>query len=112
MQTKQLHNIQRLDLWAAECPDFPPMPRLTHLTMSFEPVTAHAKLPLPSLTMLEVLTIWGADSWPSLGCLRRLTRLSVISRCFPYVPTLSADVLQSIQVCPACSTFLCTDAFA
>ena len=37
MQTSQLQNIQRLEVRDAQCPDFPPMPRLTHLTMSFEP---------------------------------------------------------------------------
>lgn len=69
MQMSQLQNIQCLDLWNAQCPDFPPMPRLSRLTMSHEPVTGHAMLPLPKLTMLEVLFIQGVDHCPSLSCL-------------------------------------------
>ena len=69
MQMSQLQNIQCLDLWNAQCPDFPPMPRLSRFTMSHEPVTGHAMLPLPKLTMLEVLFIQGVDHCPSLSCL-------------------------------------------
>ena len=115
MQASQLQNIQRLDLWDAQCPDFPPMPRLTCLTLSFEAVTAHAMLPLPNLTVLEVLVIQGIGSCPSLSCLSRLTRNSLSanhlsgSTMYP----VSADVLQSIKVCNACSAMsVCTDAFA
>ena len=75
MPTSQLRTIRRLDLWDAQCPEFPPMARLSDLTMSFEPVAAHAMLPLPKLTMLEALAIHGVDSCPSLSSLSRLTRL-------------------------------------
>ena len=115
MQASQLQNIQRLDLWDAQCPDFPLMPRLTCLTLSFEAVTAHAMLPLPNLTVLEVLVTQGIGSCPSLSCLSRLTRNSLSanhlsgSTMYP----VSADVLQSIKVCNACSAMsVCTDAFA
>ena len=101
----QLQNIQRLALWDAQCPDLPPMPRLTHLAMSFEPVAAHAALPLPSLNMLEVLEIHGADSCPSLSSLSRLTRLVLVSHPLPAGPTrppvyrASADLSQVLKVC-------------
>lgn len=115
MQASQLQNIQRLDLWDAQCPDFPLMPRLTCLTLSFEAVTAHAMLPLPNWTVLEVLVTQGIGSCPSLSCLSRLTRNSLSanhlsgSTMYP----VSADVLQSIKVCNACSAMsVCTDAFA
>ena len=100
MQMSQLLGIQRLELWEAECPVLPSMPRLTQLEMLFQPGTGLATLPLPRLTMLRVLTIWGADTWPSLSSLSRLTRLSLIA---PYHtgPTeyrASADLSQLIEV--------------
>ena len=81
------------------------MPRLTHLTMSFEPVAAHAALPLLSLTMLEVLAIHGVDSCPSLSSLSRLTRLVLVSHPLPVGPSrppvyrASADLSQVLKVC-------------
>ena len=53
MQASQLQDIQSLDIRDAQCPDLPPMPSLTYLFMSFEPLAAHAMLPLPNLTQLE-----------------------------------------------------------
>ena len=78
VQTSQLQNIQRLELWNSQCPNFPLMPRLSELTMSFESVTGNAMLPLPKLTTLESLFLWGVDLCPSLSGLSRLTYLSLI----------------------------------
>ena len=115
MQTSQLQNIQGLLLQDAQCPDFPTMPRLTHLRMSCEPVATQAVLPLPSLPMLEVLTLEGVSKCPSLSCLSRLTSLS-LTGCYlsgPPVYSASADILQIIKVCHACSCLCpCTGAFA
>ena len=114
MQASQLQGILRLELHDAQCPDFPPMPSLTQLTMSFQPDTAHPMLPLPKLTMLEALTIQGVSSCPSLGCLSRLTRLLLINRprSGPTRYPASADILQSIKVCNACSPLVMCDALA
>ena len=93
--------IQRLELWEAECPDFPLMPRLTQLTVSFESVTGHAMLPLHGLTTLEVLTIWAAHILPSLSCLSRLTKLSLMGPYHsgsPQNSQASPDLSQAIKV--------------
>ena len=81
------------------------MPRLSQLSMSFEPDAAQPMLPLPKLTMLEVLDLDGVSSCPSLTCLSRLTRLSLTGGILsePPVYAASADILQSIKVCDACS---------
>ena len=83
MQTSRLQNIQDLELQDAQCPDFPPVPRLTELTMSFRPSKAHPMFPLPKLTVLEALAIEGVSSCPSLTCLSRLTRLSLTAQSQP-----------------------------
>ena len=77
MEMSQLQNIQRLNLQDAQCPDVPPLPRLTQLSMSFVPDAAQAVLPLPNLMMLEVVSIHGVSTCPSLSCLSRLTMLSL-----------------------------------
>ena len=115
MQTPQQKNIQHLELQDAQCPDLPPMLSLSQLSMSFMPDTALAVLPTPKLTMLEVLNLIGVRSCPSISCLSRLTRLSWAGRNLSgsTVSPASADILQSIKVCNACSTMLvCRDAFA
>ena len=117
MPASQLQNIRRLDLWDAPCPDFPPMPRLTHLTVTCEPDPAHAMLPLRSLTMLQGLEIHGIGSCPSLSSLSRLTRLVLGSHPLPAegapagpaVPPVyqaSADLPQVLKVCHASSILL------
>ena len=115
MQTSQLQNIQRLDVQDAQCPDFPPMPKLSQLSLSFQPGAAQPVLPLPNLTMLEVLELDGVSCCPSLSCLSRLTRLSLTGRNPSQlaVYTASADILQSIKVCDACCPmFVCTNAIS
>ena len=71
-------------------------------------------VPLPNLTMLEVLELDGVSCCPSLSCLSRLTRLSLTgnpSELTMY--TASANILQSIKVCDACSSmFVCKNAFS
>ena len=115
MQTSQLQNVQSLLLQDAQCPAFPPMPRLTHLRTSWEPAATQTWLPLPIPPMLEALTLEGVSSCPNSSCLSGLTRLSLTGRHLsgPPVSPASADILQVIKVCPACpSLFLCTDAVA
>ncbi len=103
MQKSQLQNTQGLELQDAQCLDLPPMPRLLRLTMSFEPDAAQAVLPLPKLNMLEVLSIDGVSSCPSLSCLSRLTRLSLtINLSGPILHPASADLSQGVKVCHAC----------
>ena len=106
MPTSQLGNIQCLELWNSQCPDFPPMPRLSELTMSFESVTGNAMLPLPKLTTLEVLNIRGVDHCPSLSCLTGLTvlRLTGHSLSGQLGYQASADIHQGLRVCHAFST--------
>ena len=115
MPALQLQNLKSLLLQDAQCPDIPPMSSLTYLRMSCEPAATQTMLPLPSLPMLEVLTLDGVGSCPSLSCLHRLTRLSLTGRYLsgPAVYPASAHILQIIKVCHACSSlFLCTGAFA
>ena len=110
MQASQLQDIQLLDIRDAQCPDLPPMPSLSYLIMCFEPLAAHAMLPLPRLTQLEVLCIQGVDNCPSLSCLSRLTRLELSSHSLPGGATVpggaSADISQGIKVCHAPLTLL------
>ena len=84
------------------------MSRLSDLTMLFEPVAAHAMLPFPKRTQLEVLCIHGVDHCPSLSLLSRLTRLELTSHALsgPPVYQASADMSQVIEVCHASSTLL------
>ena len=110
MQKTQLQNIKRRDLWDAQCPDIPPMPRLTHLFVSFAN-EAVAMLHLSKFTLLQVLVIRGVNSCPSLSCLSRLTGLS-LSGGFIVRPLRYSVSADSIKVRLACSTLLFTDAFA
>ena len=102
MPPSQLQNIQSIKLWNIHCQDFPPMPRLSQLTMSYEPAVGHAMLPLPKLTMLEELSIRGVDHCPSLSGLARLTVLKLVGRLLPN--QASADIPQDLKVCHASST--------
>ena len=83
------------------------MPRLSHLIMSFKPATGHATLPLPRMTMLQVLSIQGVTRYPSLSCLR-LIRLELTSQPLsgPPLHQASADVPQRLKVCHASPTLL------
>ena len=110
MQSSQLEDIQHLELHGAQRPDLPPMPKLSELRLSFVQDTALQVLPNPTLMMLEVLKLHNVSSCPSLGCLSRLTRLSLTGG--PPGP-VSIGIWQSFKVCNACSLmFVCTDAIA
>ena len=121
MPTSQLQNIQRLDLFDAQCPDSHAQADTPdHVISAY---SSPCMLPLSSLTMLEELVIHGIDSCPSLSSLSKLNRLVLVSHLLPTgsghpgppVYQASADLYmsQTLKVCLASSILLPpTSAFA